>query len=73
MKTWAQLRVLFVDGQSTEEDRLMHNPHLSALEARHEALERKIDAESHRPLPDSRALADLKKQKLRVKEELSAI
>jgi hypothetical protein len=52
---------------------LMQTAHYSALEARHEALERKISAESHRPLPDQRTLADLKKQKLRVKEELAAL
>jgi len=51
----------------------MQNAHLSALSAKHAGLERQIAAESQRPLPDSRALADLKKQKLRVKEELAAI
>ena len=35
----------------------MQNAHLSALEAKHAVLERKIVAESQRPLPDSRALA----------------
>jgi hypothetical protein len=51
----------------------MQNAHLSALAAKHAGLERQITAESQRPLPDSRTLADLKKQKLRVKEELAAI
>lgn len=51
----------------------MHNPHLSALETKHNALDQQIVAESHRPMPDARRLADLKKQKLRVKEEISAI
>jgi hypothetical protein len=51
----------------------MQNAHLSALAAKHAGLERRIADESHRPMPDSRTLADLKKQKLRVKEELSAL
>lgn len=51
----------------------MHNPHLSSLETKHNALDRQIVAESHRPLPDARLLADLKKQKLRVKEEITSL
>ncbi|MCM8730140.1 YdcH family protein [Hephaestia sp. GCM10023244] len=51
----------------------MQNAHLSALAAKHEGLERQISAESQRPLPDTRMLADLKKQKLRLKEEMAAI
>ena len=51
----------------------MHTAHHSALEAKHAVLESQIVAESQRPLPDSRTLADLKKQKLRVKEELVAM
>jgi hypothetical protein len=51
----------------------MHNTHLSALEAKHAGLERQITAESQRPLPDARALTELKKQKLKLKEEMAAI
>lgn len=51
----------------------MQNAHISALEAKHAVLDRRIAAESQRPLPDSYVLADLKKQKLRVKEELASI
>ena len=51
----------------------MQNAHFSALEAKHAVLDRRIAAESQRPLPDARTLADLKKQKLRVKEELQSI
>ena len=50
----------------------MHNAHLSALEAKHAGLERQITAESQRPLPDAHMLADLKKQKLKLKEEMVA-
>lgn len=50
----------------------MPNSHLSALETKHSTLDQQIVAESHRPLPDARMLADLKKQKLRIKEEIAA-
>jgi hypothetical protein len=46
----------------------MHSAHLSALEAKHAKLDRRIASESQRPLPDPLTLAALKKQKLRLKE-----
>ena len=49
----------------------MDNTHLAALEAKHAGLEARIDSELHRPVPDSTALAALKKQKLRIKEEMT--
>lgn len=49
----------------------MHTAHFSALEAKHAGLDRQIHAESIRPLPDTALLAALKKQKLRVKEEMT--
>lgn len=51
----------------------MQTAHLSALEAKHAVLDQKISIESHRPLPDTAMLATLKKQKLRVKEEMSTL
>lgn len=42
----------------------------TSLEAKHAELDRKIDVEIHRPRPDPLILADLKKQKLRIKESL---
>ena len=48
----------------------MQTAHFSALEAKHEVLDRKIAAESQRPMPDTTVLAALKKRKLRVKEEM---
>lgn len=50
----------------------MHNAHHSALSAKHAVLDQRIESESHRPNPDTILLADLKKQKLRVKEEMAA-
>jgi hypothetical protein len=49
----------------------MNTAHLSALEAKHAVLDQKIHTESHRPLPDAGLIATLKKQKLRVKDEMS--
>jgi hypothetical protein len=49
----------------------MQNAHHQALSAKHSTLDQRITAESQRPLPDQILIADLKKQKLRVKEELS--
>jgi hypothetical protein len=48
----------------------MHTAHLSALETKHAVLDRRIADETHRPLPNTALLADLKKQKLRLKEEM---
>lgn len=50
----------------------MHNAHFTALTAKHAVLDQRIAAESQRPRPDDILLADLKKQKLRVKEEMAA-
>jgi hypothetical protein len=51
----------------------MQTAHFTALEAKHAVLDRKINAESQRPLPDATTLATLKKLKLRVKEEMAAL
>ncbi|WP_294254141.1 YdcH family protein [uncultured Sphingomonas sp.] len=48
----------------------MHTGHLSALNAKHSQLDQRIATEAQRPLPDHLLLAQLKKEKLRVKEEM---
>ncbi len=48
----------------------MENAHLSNLRAKHAELDRRIADESHRPQPDGTRLHQLKKEKLRVKEEI---
>lgn len=48
----------------------MSNSHVSALKEKHHGLEEKIHQEEIRPVPDSTKLAKLKKEKLRIKEEL---
>jgi hypothetical protein len=51
----------------------MDNSHFAALQARHEGLEARLRDELSRPLPDGAILQTLKKQKLRIKEELAHI
>lgn len=49
----------------------MQTTHQTALAAKHATLDRRIAEEAHRPHPDALLIAGLKKQKLRVKEEIS--
>jgi len=51
----------------------MQTTHQTALETKHAGLDKRIAAESQRPIPDALVLADLKKQKLRLKEEISSL
>ncbi len=51
----------------------MPNAHLASLTARHAKLEASLAAETKRPLPDSARLARLKREKLKLKEEISAM
>ena len=48
----------------------MQNAHSTALQAKHAVLDQKIALETQRPLPDQMLIADLKRRKLRVKDEL---
>lgn len=48
----------------------MVNAHIAALSDKHATLESQINQEVHRPLPDNILLAQLKKEKLRLKESL---
>lgn len=47
--------------------------HKSALQTRHAELEGKLEAEMAHPNPDTGIIADIKKQKLRIKDELANI
>ena len=51
----------------------MNSAHSSTLIARHAGLDARISAERNRPAPDEALLSRLKKQKLRIKEMLSAL
>jgi hypothetical protein len=51
----------------------MESSHVAALQAKHEGLERQLHEEMNRPAPDSSMIQALKKQKLRIKEEIAHI
>jgi hypothetical protein len=46
---------------------------VDALRQKHVALESMIDDEEKKPLPDDAVIHDLKKQKLKIKDELSGM
>ena len=51
----------------------MQQSHISALETKHAGLDARLAQESQRPLPDMATLARLKKEKLKIKEELARL
>ena len=46
---------------------------IERLKADHASLEMVIVEELHRPLPDTRLIGDLKRRKLRIKDELARL
>jgi hypothetical protein len=48
----------------------MDSSHLSALQLKHAGIERQLNRELSRPLPDDVVIQDLKKRKLRIKEQI---
>lgn len=51
----------------------MESAHVHALRSKHAGLEARLHEEMNRPAPDAATIQMLKKQKLRIKEELAAI
>lgn len=51
----------------------MDTSHVSSLQLKHAGLERQLQEEMNRPLPDNAVVQNLKKQKLRIKEALEHI
>jgi len=49
----------------------MESSHVTALQMKHEGLERRIREEMSRPSPDESILQSLKKRKLRIKEAIA--
>lgn len=47
--------------------------HIEALTSKHAGLDARLRAEMARPAPDAAMVRDLKKQKLRIKEEIARI
>ena len=50
----------------------MHSSHIDALKAKHAGLEARLHEEEARPAPDIAMVRQIKKQKLRIKEELAS-
>jgi hypothetical protein len=50
----------------------MSQMHLNALKSRHAELDAKIAQEERRPHPDDSLVAQLKRMKLRLKDEMAA-
>jgi hypothetical protein len=46
---------------------------IDALKAKHQALETEIEEEANRPCPDDIHIASLKKQKLKIKDEIAVL
>ena len=51
----------------------MESTHVSALQLKHAGIERQLEQELNRPMPDHSTVQTLKKRKLRIKEELAHI
>jgi hypothetical protein len=51
----------------------MHTSHVDALTNKHAGLDARLRAEMSRPAPDAAMVQDIKKQKLRIKEEIARL
>jgi hypothetical protein len=51
----------------------MDQAHIAALQTKHAGLDARIAEETQRPSPDIALLTRLKKEKLRIKEEIAGI
>ena len=49
----------------------MQNAHMESLSTKHASLDQRISEENLRPFPDTATLARLKKEKLRLKDEIT--
>ena len=52
---------------------MIQDENVASLRARHAELEEELDIETHRPNPDEVTIKDIKKQKLRIKDELARL
>lgn len=51
----------------------MLTSHVDALQTKHAGLDARLRDELARPVPDAAMVQDIKKQKLRIKEEISQL
>lgn len=59
-----------VDTQSKEEDTMTLSSHLQELRKKHQFLSEQVEAAQRSPSADDLEIMDMKKQKLRLKEEI---
>ncbi|WP_311201840.1 YdcH family protein [Tsuneonella litorea] len=52
---------------------MLSSSHANALESKHASLEARLHEEMNRPQPDAATVQQLKRAKLKIKEELNAI
>ena len=64
------LRVATLAGK---ENALMLSSHVDALQSKHAGLDARLERELARPAPDDAMIRDIKKQKLRLKEEIARL
>ena len=57
----------------TREMRMLNAPRVRSLQERHASIERRIAEEDGRPQPDAGELMRLKREKLRLKDELERL
>ncbi|MGC2856441.1 YdcH family protein [Novispirillum sp. DQ9] len=50
-----------------------YDARIESLRSKHAELDAVLDTEARRPLPDQKLILDLKRQKLRIKDEISRI
>ncbi len=62
-----------VSGLTKGRDEMALESHIAELRDRHKALEQEIDDQIHHPSSDDLSIAELKKQKLRLKEEIERL
>ena len=55
------------------EDRMTADERIDSLRAKHATLEQEIEDEHHRPLPDDLRLSELKREKLRIKDQIAQL
>ena len=63
--------MIYSSCREAKEKTRMDQQHAVALESKHAGLDRQIEDEERRPHPDEIRLAQLKKEKLRIKDQLA--
>ncbi len=60
---------MFLDGGES----MSLKERIESLRSKHQALEEEVGVESHRPSPDAEVIARLKREKLKIKDEITRL